>query len=228
MSPTSVNQLDSFFHQFKPLYYKKKAIIPHSNDTSASVFYIKSGYIRVFRISEDGEELTLTILKQGDFFPLTYGFNTSKNNYYLESITPLEMWKVPQEQFLHFVRSDPELFFELTNQLIVRFDGVLTRMEYLVFSNAYTKVAATLLMCAKGLGEERRGEITVKVPLTHKDIASMIGITRETTSLEMKKLERKGLLRRSGRFLIINDYKSLEHEAMQFSNTEDQQTPLNL
>lgn len=227
ISDISTEKLDAFFKQFKTLQYKKKAMILHSNDTSSSVFFIKLGYIRVFRISEEGEELTLTILKKGDFFPLTYGFNNNKNNYYLESITPLEIWKAPQETFLKFVRSEPDLFFELTDQLIVRFDGVLARMEYLVFCNAYTKVVATLLMCAKGLGEEKEGEIIVKVPLTHKDIATMIGITRETTSLEMKKLERKGLLRRNGGFLIINNYELLEHEAMQFSGSEKIQIPQN-
>lgn len=212
-------KVDDFFKQYKLLIYKKRSMLLHSNDASSSVFYIKSGYIRVFRISEEGEELTLTILKQHDFFPLTYGFHETQNNYYLEAITPLEIWKAPQEQFLQFVRKDPDIFFELTNRLLVRFDGVLARMEYLVFSNAYTKVATTLLMCARGFGEENGDQVIVKVPLTHKDIATMIGITRETTSLEMKKLERKGLVTRKGKFLIINNFKLLENEAL--PNNED-------
>ncbi len=223
---SSINKLISFFEQYKLLQYKKRAMILHSNDSASSVFFIKSGYIRVFRISEDGEELTLTILKKYDFFPLTYGFNNNEaNNYYLEAITPLDLWKAPQEQFMQFLKKDSELFFELANTLMLKFDGFLTRMEYLVFNNAYTKVATTLLMCAKDLGEQHGNEIIVKIPLTHKDIATMIGITRETTSLEMKKLERKGFVRRSGKFLIINNYKLLEEEALRSMGLEEISPP---
>lgn len=220
ISHTATEKLVNFFQQFKTLQYKKKAIILNSNDDTSSVFYIKSGYIRVYRISEDGEELTLTILKKGDFFPLTYGLSSNKTSYYLEALTPLEIWKAPQEIFLKFVKGEPDIYFELTNQLMVRFNSVLTRMEYLIFSNAYTKVASTLLMCAKGLGEEIDGTLVVKVPLTHKDIATMIGITRETTSLEMKKLERKGLIIRSGKNLIITNQKLLEKETLQYFSVD--------
>ncbi len=224
---SSINKLTSFFQQYKLLQYKKKTLILHSNDSASSVFFVKSGYIRVFRISEDGEELTLTILKEYDFFPLTYGFNNNNevNNYYLEAITSLEIWKSPQEQFMQFIKKDPELFFELANTLMVKFDVFLTRMEYLVFNNAYTKVAATLLMCAKDFGEQHGNEIIVKIPLTHKDIATMIGITRETTSLEMKKLEKKGFVRRSGKFLIIKNYNLLKEETLHSLGSEEISLP---
>lgn len=218
MIDSSVKQkLDLFFRQYKTLSYKRRAMILNSHDaiSTTNVFYIKSGYIRVYRISEDGEELTLTILKPGDFFPLTYGFHSSQQHYYLEAITQLELWKAPQEQFLQFIRKDADIFYELTNRVFVRFDGFLTRFEYLVFSNAYIKVSTTLLMCAKELGEENGDQIVVKVPLTHKDIATMVGITRETTSLEMKKLEKKGFLSRIGKNIVITNYKQFEIETLQ-------------
>jgi CRP/FNR family transcriptional regulator len=212
-----IEQFETFFQNFKLYQYKKRSLILKSNDATSSVFYIKSGFIRVFRISENGEELTLAILKSHDFFPLTYGIGNTNQSYYLEAITPLELWKAPQELFIEFIKKDPELFYELTQRLLIRFDGVLARIESMAFSNAYTKVATILLMCAKGLGESYGEQIILKVPLTHKDIATMIGITRETTSLEMKKLERKGLVKRQGKYLIIADYEKLEEECLHLS-----------
>lgn len=205
-----VATLENFFQSSRVFSYRKKTLIFRPNDTPGMVFYIKSGYVRVYRISEEGEELTLTILKPKDFFPLSYGINSTANPYHLEAITALELWKAPQEQFLHFIKSNPEILYDLTTRILVRFDGVLSRMENLLFRNASVKVAATLLMCAKGYGEEHHGNTLVQVPLTHRDIAALVGITRETTSLEMKKLEKKGLLMKSGRFIIIKDLKRLE------------------
>lgn len=211
-----LQKLDVFFNQYKPLQYKSRTIISHPNDTQSSVFYIKSGFLRVFRISEQGEELTLTILKPKDFFPLTYGMtnSTSVNSYYLETITPLEIWKVRIDQFVSFVKSEPDVYYELTERILVRFDSVLTKMEYLVFNNAYTKVAATLISCARKFGQINGDYVLLSVPLTHKDIATLIGITRETTSLEMKKLEKQGYLSRSGKQLLIKNIDKLEQEVL--------------
>jgi CRP-like cAMP-binding protein len=204
--------LDVFFNQHKPLQYRARTIISHPNDTQSSVFYIKNGYLRVFRISEQGEELTLTMLKPKDFFPLTYGMtNTSAlNSYYLETITPLEIWKVRIDQFVSFVKSEPAIYQELTQRVLLRFDNMLTKMEYLVFNNAYTKVAATVISCARKFGEVKGDTIIIPVPLTHKDIATLIGITRETTSLEMKKLEKQGYIARNGKQLVVKSLDKLE------------------
>ncbi len=178
------------------------------------VYFVKSGYIRVYRVSEDGEELTLVILKPGDLFPFVWSENDLPNHYYLEALTPVDVLKVPKEKFLSFLESQPRLTYELTSYLLVRFGGLLTRMEYLIFGNAYTKVAATLLVCAKSFGEQQGNQVMVNLPLTHKDIATMVGITRETTCLEMKKLERQGLISHQGRYFIIKDLQGLEHESL--------------
>lgn len=213
MSQDSLHsQLDTFFANHKLLSYKKRSIILCANDNPSSVFYIKSGFIRVYRISEQGEELTLNILKPHDIFPLTYGMANKTNVYYLEALTPLEIWRAPQEQFVDFIKSKIDLYQELTNKVLIRFDGVMTRMEYLVFSNAYTKVVSTLLICAKRFGEPVNKDVFIRVPLTHKDIATLIGITRETTSLEMKRLEKQGYLGKSGKNIIIKNIDKLEEE----------------
>lgn len=215
MEPTeNIIALELFFSQFDSIRYKKRENILQAEDTTSSVYFIKSGYIRVYRVSEEGEELTLVILKPGDLFPFVWAVNDLPNHYYLEALTATEVLKVPKERFLSFLESHPRLTYELTSYLLVRFGGLLTRMEYLIFGNAYTKVAATLIVCARRFGEPQGDHIMVNLPLTHKDIATMVGITRETTCLEMKKLERRGLIAHHGRFFIIKDLAGLEHESI--------------
>jgi CRP-like cAMP-binding protein len=207
--------LTTFFENTQLLYYKKRAMILHPNDAPTSVFYLKNGYVRVFRITEEGEELTLTILRPKDFFPLSYGMNRSVNHYYLEAITPISLWRAPQDEFIKFITSNPAIFYDLTTQTLDRFDGVFSRMEYLILSNAYMKVASTLFICAKKFGKPSGDdEMIIDVPLTHHDIASLIGVTRETTSLEMKKLEKEGFLGKVGKLLVIKNIKRFEKEIL--------------
>lgn len=210
-------KVDSFFQEHVLSSYRKKDLLVHPNDFFSTIFYIKKGYVRVYRISEQGEELTLTILKPKDFFPFHYGLGKLSSQYYLQAITSLEVWRAPQERFQLFVKSNPEIFYELTTQILVRFDGVLSRMECLVFSSARVKVATILLACAKRFGMEQDGDRIIQVPLTHHDIATLVGITRETTSLEMKKLENEGFVARKGRLVVIRNFKKLEKEVLTIS-----------
>lgn len=217
-----VSKLDSFFQQNKLVSYRKRTLILQPNDIPSSVFYIKNGYVRVYRISEDGEELTLSILKPKDFFPLNYGMNNTANSYYLETMTPLDLWTAPQSEFVAFIKENPDVLYELTNRILVRFNGMLSRMEYMVFSNAYIKVATTLLVCSRRFGQQTADGTIIQVPLTHKDIATFIGITRETTSIEMKKLEKQGYVKRIGKLMLLKDLAKLEKELRFISNQNPQ------
>jgi CRP/FNR family transcriptional regulator len=214
LQPLSRQKLDLFFTQYTHRYFKKRETIINSEELKTHIYYIKNGFIRAYRISEEGEELTLLILKPDDFFPLTYGLNNMPNIYYLEAITPIEVFRAPQEPFLQFLHREPEVFFDLSTQVMDRFDGLLARMEYMIWSKAYTKIAATLLICARRFGKPSNNSVLIDVPLTHRDIATIVGLTRETTSIEMKKLENKGLLTKRGRLLFIPDLEKLEQESL--------------
>lgn len=210
----SHKKIDDFFAYYPLMKYKKREIVMRSDDARSTIYYINRGFVRAYRISEEGGELTLLILKNGEFYPLTYGLNNMPTIYYLEAITALEVYKAPQVEFLTFLSSNPDVFFDLSTQVMDRFDGMLARMEYMVWSKAHTKVAATLLICARRFGQVKNNTLLITVPLTHQDIATMVGLTRETTSVEMKKLEKKGILSKRGRFLFIENVKQLEKESL--------------
>lgn len=212
----SAKIMENFFTSYKPLRFKRRETVVYAAEQLMNIFYIRSGYVRVYRISELGEELTITILKPTDLFPISWGMDSSPNPYYLEAITPLEIYRVPQEHFLRYIRSQPDTFYQLASKMLARFDRLLTRMEYLVTGRAYTKVASTILVCATTFGQKQGANIVLSIPLTHRDIATLVGITRETTCLEMKKLEKKGVISHLGRQLIVKDLKKLEEESSFF------------
>lgn len=217
---SNIESLTVFFRGFKAQHFNKRDLVAADQEVGKKVFFIKEGYVRVYRISEQGEELTLTILKPFDLFPITWGQNSTLDNCYLEAVTTLDVWIVPREEFFNYIKANPIMFNRLTSYISMRLNSLLTRMEYLVFGTAYTKVASTILLCAKRFGAIRGADVIVDLPLTHKDISTLVGITRETTCLEMKKLERKGLISHYGRLLVIKNMKRLEEESMLNSEPE--------
>lgn len=213
MKQNTAEKLESFFSQYRRLTYKRRQVILRADDTPAGVFYIFKGYARLYSISETGQELTLIILKPQDIFPMRWAIAGEPNVYYCEAITPVEVAKAPREIFLDFAQSNPDILYELLNKVLIRLGGILERMEYSFFGNAYQKVASILVICAERFGVEKGKKILIRVPLTHKDIANLIGLTRETTSLELKKLENSGICAKEGRFIAVKNIDKLKNEA---------------
>ncbi|OGD88124.1 hypothetical protein A2693_02565 [Candidatus Curtissbacteria bacterium RIFCSPHIGHO2_01_FULL_40_12] len=214
MKKTPSSQLELFFRDFAQLHYKKGETILRAEDTPTGVYFLSKGFVRLYAVSQKGEELTLIIFKSGDFFPVMWAVNNARTNYYLETMTNVDLWRVPQDKFLVFIKSNPEVFFELTSKILVRFGGLLKRMEYLVFGNAYAKVASIITICAERFGRREKGKVIIEVPLTHSDLASMVGVTRETASIEIKKIEKKGLIGHQGRLIVVKNLKGLRKESL--------------
>lgn len=219
MKNPSLNKFYQFFSKYKPLNFKKGETLLRAGDPILGVYLLNRGFVRLFTVSSSGEELTLIIFKKGDLFPITWALTQDKvlntqQDYYLEAMSPSELIRSPREEFLKFIRSDPEALFELTGGLSKRFGGLLIRIESLVFGEAYSRIASILLLCAERFGRKVNTQIEIEVPLTHSDVASLIGVARETVSIELKKLEKMGLIGYRGRLLVIKNLRRLRREAL--------------
>lgn len=214
MGESPLRELEEFFAKFKPYRLRKGEVILRAQETPPGVFYLKKGFVRLYAISAGGEELTLIIFKPEDFFPIMWAINKTSNNYFLEAMTFCELWCCPREKFVNFLRVNPRVQLELFSRILTRLGGILKRTEYLVFGHALAKVAAILVICAQRFGEREGGKVVIGVPLRHIDIGNLAGLARETTSVEMKKLERKGLIGYRGRFLVVKDLRGLRRQSL--------------
>lgn len=204
-----------FFSKFNTFKYAKGEIILRGGDIPQGVFFVKSGYVKLNSVSKDGKELTLVIYKKGDFFPVVWTFfGVRASIYSYEAITNTEILRAPREKFIEFINTNQEIFLDVTKGIIVRFQTALRRMQYLTFGNASAKLASILLICGRDFGVEKNNEVELQIPLTHNDIANLVGVTRETVSLELKKFDRKGIVAYNKKFIIIKDKKSLEKKAI--------------
>ncbi len=212
-----MGEIDSFFAKFKPLRFRKREIILGAEEEPDGVFFIKSGYVRSYSISEEGREFTLNIYKQGTYFPAPWALADVPNTYFFEAMTPVELTKAPKEELLVFLRANPEILMDLTTRLLVGLNGLLVRIEHLLSKDAYHKVASAVFLAGRRFGKKAgKGKVIVELPLTHQDIADLSYLTRETTSLEMKKLEKQGLIEKRNRMLIIKDMNKLRQESLLF------------
>ena len=211
----SANSLVNFFYKFRTFHYGKDEIILRPGDMPQGVYFINSGYVRLYSFSKEGKELTLVIYKKGEFFPVVWAFKGQEPSvYYFEALSDVEIQRAPRESFLEFLEENKDVFMEVNDHILERFQIALKRMQYLAFGNPKSKLASILLICGRDFGVERNGEIEIQIPFTHKDISNLMGVTRETVSVEIKQFETKRLIKHNDKLIVLKDIKGLEKEAI--------------
>lgn len=183
-----------------------------ADDDPQGIFYLTKGYVRQYTISKTGFELTLHILKPKSYFPMVWAINGTPNVYYFEALTPVEVGRAPRDQVVNFIKDKPSIIFALMSELLEDYAETLTRVEHLVFSDAYRRVISVLLYIAKHFGEKDSNGIIIRHRFTQQDIATLVGVARGTASNELVKLEKKGLIKHIDHSILLKDIKKLNLE----------------
>ena len=198
-------ELKEYFSRYKKLTFKKKELILRPGQEMSQVYFIKAGAVRQYSVTKNGDEFTLNIFKPGSMLFLIQMLQEHTNRHYYQALIETEVYVAPFSHTLTYLQTKPMITLNLLQQIGVGINGYLARIESLTFNNSREKLATILLILAKRFGKKENGFIRVELPLTHYDLSCLIGVTRETTSIEMKKMEREGLISRDKQLTYIYD-----------------------
>ncbi len=175
-------------------------------------FFVVKGSVKVTRLSKEGREVILAMLNQGDFFgemSLLDGESRSANVIALEKT---EVLTLNRKDFLIVLHEYPKIAIQLLKELASRLRKSDRHIASLSLSDAEKRIALCIIRFADERGIIRNGRVTIaKIPI-QQDIANMAGTSRETVSRALTVLEKEQLIERSGRELIIIDYKKFIRE----------------
>ncbi|HEX5394933.1 MAG TPA: Crp/Fnr family transcriptional regulator [Candidatus Saccharimonadales bacterium] len=186
-----------------PRKLPKGQLLIYEGDPIDHLYYIVSGYVKVYSIMISGSERTIFIYGPGDLFPFTSYLTSSSNaRYFYECMTEVEIYAMTPANFEKKVRGNftiGEALVHYTNMVSQQF---LARIDVLSVNDARRKIIALLAFLIDKCGDGGN-PAKICVPLTTQDIANMCGLTRETASVQLSKLRKAGVI--SGtRNLIIN------------------------
>ncbi|MGH7239223.1 MAG: Crp/Fnr family transcriptional regulator [Candidatus Saccharimonadales bacterium] len=200
------DDLKKLFKAMPVVRRSKNQIVIYEGDDVKHFFYLKSGYVKVFNINDDGEERTLLILKPGDFFPLLKDPDRPGyiSPYFYDAMTTSEIGSITQADFLDIASSNRQAAWALL-RYTSEFSSQLTqRLAQIEIKTAEGKLENLLLYLKDVCGRPNRdGSYKLELKLTHQDLASLLGIARETVSREIQELVRRGLVKNESGYLII-------------------------
>ncbi len=115
--------------------------------------------------------------------------------YFYEAFTDCELYCFPREAYIKFLKQNPEPLFEMFSHFVARNLNYQMRINALEQSKASSKVLHTMHFLALRFGVDiKQNHVKIPLPLTQQDLANFMGLTRETTSVELKKLQVLGVI----------------------------------
>ncbi|RJR15620.1 MAG: Crp/Fnr family transcriptional regulator [Nitrospiraceae bacterium] len=170
--------------------FKKSETILYEEDTSEYMYIILLGKVKAVRTTEDGKEIILAMHKSGSFFgemSLIDGKTAPASVIALEdSLIAI----ISRKDFFSIIFLHNKVTSNLLKILCSRLRRCWDTIQLLNFNNALHRTKMLLLMLIDDYGEKTAEGTTLHIKLTHQDISNMTGLTRESVTRVIDKLQK--------------------------------------
>ncbi|MEE2568742.1 Crp/Fnr family transcriptional regulator [Pseudarthrobacter sp. J64] len=169
-----------------------------------ALFVLKSGRIRIFRVTEEGKALTLAILERGAVFGEMMLVGQRMYDAYAEAIEDSAICQLSVEDVERYLISDPRIAIRISRLMGEQVARLEERLTDLALRPLSARTASILISLDAAAPTGRFGQGR-SIRLTHEQIAGLLGATREATSKALADFAARGIIRQSrGRITIQN------------------------
>lgn len=190
---------------------KKGSTLLYQSEIPRQAFIVQKGFIRAYTITSSGDERTIALHGKGDVFPLSWIYGETKNTlFYYEAGSDAEVVCTTKDNLVTAIANSPALTEKLLRFAVTEQTALLMRITALEQANAVEKIALTLYYLLIRHGIERQpGLFTIDIKMTQSMIASLVGLTRESTAVSLAKLKERDVITYSN-FIYVVHKQNLE------------------
>ncbi|WP_172592915.1 cAMP-activated global transcriptional regulator CRP [[Haemophilus] ducreyi] len=184
--------------------YPSKYTLIHAGEEANSLFYIVSGSVAVFIKDDEGKEMILSHLGQGEFVGEISLFeeNTQPRTAWVKTKDACEIAEISYEKFKQLVHVNPDILMYLAAQMACRLRQTSRQVSNLAFLDVTGRIAQTLMNLAK-MPEAMTHPEGMQIKITRQEIGQMVGCSRETVGRILKMLEDEGLISAHGKTIVV-------------------------
>ena len=180
--------------------FPKNTILLSKGDESDSLYIVCSGKANVVASDEQGREIVLSVIGPGEYFGEMAAIDGAPRSATIVTKEPSEILVIGKAAFRDSLSLNSDLMFNLLRVLLQRLRKADEKIESLAFMNVYDRVTTFLMQAAAPQGDNW----VIQEPLTHQEIADMVGASRETVSRTIKELQKTGYISVQKKRITIN------------------------
>jgi CRP/FNR family transcriptional regulator/CRP/FNR family cyclic AMP-dependent transcriptional regulator len=185
--------------------YARGDIIFQKDDPGEALFIVESGSVRIHVTGAQGTDLTLAVMNPNDFFGDMSLLDGKPRSASASAVSDCQLIVLERDHFTELVRKRPDAALAVLARVTSRLRGSDQMASDLAFLDAAGRLARRLLEIAEQSGVQREDGVLLNVRITQEELATMIGVTRESVNRNLSEFRRLGLIRNEGRKIVIRD-----------------------
>ena len=193
-----------------PGIYKKDEFVYFKDQSSENIYMVSNGRVKIGTHAPDGKEIVKAILTRGEIFgEMALAGELKRQDFAQAMDNDTRVCSMTISDLKNLMIDNKELSFKILKIVGFRLRKMERKIESLVFKDARTRIVEFLKEMAEEKGQKVGFEIMIKNHLTHKDIASLTGTSRQTVTTVMNELREKNLITFDRRRILIRDLDDL-------------------
>lgn len=173
--------------------WKKASHVFLQDEPLENVYFIYDGKIKIYKTDITGKEQIVNFLKKGEMFPHIGFFRKGGYPAFSEVIEDATLVVVPISKFESVLIENPELCIKVFKVLGEKIVDLQERLEAQILNNTHEQIIKLLVRLGRTHGKDQKnGYIVLEGGFTNRDLANMIGTTRETVSRTLTKMKKEG------------------------------------
>ncbi|SDJ60594.1 MULTISPECIES: cAMP-activated global transcriptional regulator CRP [Ferrimonas] len=183
--------------------YPAKSTLIHAGEESDTLYYIVKGSVAVLIKDEEGKEMILSYLNQGDFIGELGLFEEQpERTAWVRAKSPCEIAEISYKKFRQLIQVNPDILMKLSAQMANRLQNTSQKVGDLAFLDVAGRIAQTLLSLAKQPDAMTHPD-GMQIKITRQEIGQIVGCSRETVGRILKMLEEQNLIQAHGKTIVV-------------------------
>lgn len=185
--------------------FEKNQTIFSQGEAADSMYLIKGGSVKLWKLTEDGRELILGFRQAGDLLGENVFIEKGEYPVFATAMTPSLICGISKPTFERLVEEHPQVGLAVIKNLAKRIDYLTGKLGALSEPSIEDRLYKVLLTVAKQVGTQTRDGWSLAFPLTHEEIGFLVGAHRVSITKALKKLQDAGRVRSKGKYLFVTN-----------------------
>ncbi|MFO7685687.1 MAG: Crp/Fnr family transcriptional regulator [Desulfobacterales bacterium] len=179
--------------------FTRNTVLLSEGDITDSLYVIVSGKVKTIITDENGREIILSISGAGDYFGEMALIDGEPRSATIVTREACRLLVFSKEDLKEILRTNPDMVFSLLKGLVKRLRETDKKIESLALMDVYGRIAQLLMQMAIA----KEDFYVIDEPLTHQEIANMVGASREMVSRILNELSRGGFIRVEKKIITV-------------------------
>ncbi|MFD2216372.1 Crp/Fnr family transcriptional regulator [Metabacillus endolithicus] len=208
----SLTELEMIVNISNARQLEKGSLVFMQEEPITQVYFVQSGKVKIFRTDNNGKEQIVSVLEAGEMFPHAGFFRKGNYPAHAEVLENSILIATSIHGFEKMLVDSPQLCIKVFRILGEKIVDLQNRLEEQISHNSKEKIILLLLRLCKSNGVPYKKRYKLITHFKNRDLANMIGTSRETVSRTLTNLKKRGYVDIDEDGLFIVDYEKLYDE----------------